>query len=226
MATPTRRAIGADPAGAQATATSKPKAEDVVVDPAAEPAPAPATEPAKDEIVPVDTESADYKAGYQNALDGVDCESNDYRQGYAAGLGAKGEAPADAPAEPAPAAARAAGKPATVQELKALAPDDDAFVVAQLQSGATLAAAQSARLRALDARLKAETAARLKAERDLAAEQKSPPPLRTAKGTTPAAAAAADPDAEAKADWAANVDNCQADFVSEQVYVGYRRRQR
>jgi hypothetical protein len=227
MATQTRRPIGPAPAGAQAPATKPaPKAEDLPpADPVMEPAPADDT---TDEIVPVDTESADYKAGYQNALDGVDCESNDYRQGYAAGLGSTGAAPADdaAPAD-APAASKA-GKPATVAELEALAPEDSAFVVAQLKAGSTLAQAQTASIRALQATVKRERDARLTAERKLEAESASPPPARLRRGSDAAAAdpkSTDTPEATAKKEWAANKDGCRDDFADEGVYVAYRKRE-
>jgi hypothetical protein len=238
-----RRPIGAKDAGTPAPAPEKnPKAAADM--PPAEPVPAaaPAAEPIEpapspETVDPVDTQSPDYQAGYNDGLNSIDTGSANFEAGYAAGLGdggAKSAEPAAAP-EAAPAEPPAAGRPATATELLKAFGDDKGFCMDQLAVNATMAAAYQVRCGLLAERLKAaETRAiaaeerAAKAERALDAETASPAPVRTAGREASAAPTASsfekieDSKERAKAEWAANHGDCKKSFVDEKTYVAFR----
>jgi hypothetical protein len=167
-----------------------------------------------------------YAAANPDAAEVKNLNDAAHQAGYTAGLTAgieQGKAEAAKPV------------PATVNQLRELAPDDNGFVLDQLGANATLNQATAAYATSLSAKVKASaaevTAANTRAvaaEAALAAETGSPAPVRVAGGGKPAASADTDfdkiedPKERAKAEFAADFNGCKSGFVNEAAYVGLR----
>jgi hypothetical protein len=139
--------------------------------------------------------------------DGIDANDPEYKSGFEAGLAAAKTPEPETPAEPAPApsdAPPAAAKPATVQQLRSLAPDDDKFVLDCLAASMTLEASTAKYVSVLAGKFKASEAKAAKLERELAEEQRSPAPVRTPRAST--AGGAKDPVAAFEAKVKSHVD--------------------